>query len=408
MPVTRRNFLKASGAALALAPLAGSASTEPPPPPAKRKVIYDQDNAGPLSTDTLAQLLFMQAENIDLLGITLVTGDQWLKQELAYTLRLLEMMGRPDVPVYAGAELPMLNTKEEALLRYELYGGHRLDPWLGAFNRSNGGPNEVKPLLPPYDRFASLTPEREHAAHFIIRTVREHPGEVTLYCGGPLTNVALAVRLAPDIVPFVQEVVFMGTGLHYFTNSFNVFFDPEAAKIVLRAPWPKLTLVTVDLGELIHLGDELRPGRMMVEEIAELAPSPISDLFREHTIKPYQRNPKMRWFRMPDEMAAVQIIDPSIFTKAEEMYVDICSSPGARYGDSMFWAANWRAALASRLGASSTAETADTYGIERLSGGSWYAGPPPSAGRARVLTDLDRDRFKHLFVDLLTRPIRRA
>ena len=121
----------------------------------RRKVIYDQDTAGPFGTDILGTLMMLQADNIDLLGITLVTGDAWMKQEMAYTLRLLEMMGRTEIPVYPGAEFPMLNTKEEWLLRLQLYGGHRLDPWLGAFNRTNGGPDEIKPLPPPYDRFAN-------------------------------------------------------------------------------------------------------------------------------------------------------------------------------------------------------------------------------------------------------------
>ena len=398
MSLTRRNFLKTSGAALALPSLSPPQfSTPAQTAAAKRKVIYDQDNAGPLGTDILAQLLLMQAGNVDLLGITLVSGDQWLRQEMAYTLRLLEMMGRPEIPVYAGAEFPMLNTKEEALLRYELYGGHRLDPWLGAFNRGNGGPDQVQPLPAPYNRFAQIKQQPEHAARFIIQTVRRYPGEVTIYCGGPLTNLALALRLAPDIIPLVPEVVFMGTGLYQFTSSFNVFFDPEAAKIVVRAPWPKLTLITVDLGEQVHLGDDLRPGRMMVAEVAERAPSPLAELFQEHAIKPYQQDPKRRWFRMPDEVAAAQIIDPSIFTKSEEMFVDIETSPGARYGDSMFWNKDWRLARnarpGNRLGSRPTEEP-------------WYAGPPPPAGRARVLTALDRNRFKQLFVDLLTRPVR--
>ena len=62
--------------------------------------------------------MMLQADNIDLLGITLVTGDAWMKQEMAFTLRLLEMMGRTEIPVYPGAEFPMLNTKEEWLLRH--------------------------------------------------------------------------------------------------------------------------------------------------------------------------------------------------------------------------------------------------------------------------------------------------
>jgi purine nucleosidase len=401
MNTTRREFMKTVGAAVAasqvLAKPAATAMEAPkaiPVPPqagegGRRKVIYDQDNSGPFGTDILGTLMMLQAPNVDLLGITLVTGDAWMRQEMAFTLRLLEIMGRTEVPVYPGAEFPMLNTKEEWLLRLQLYGGHRLDPWLGAFNRTNGGHTDVKPLPPLYDHFADLKPQEEHAAHFIVRTVRENPGQVTIYAGGPLTNLALAVALAPDIVPLVPEVVIMGTGFHFFTNAFNIFFDPEAGRKVLRAPWPKMSIVTVDISEEIHEGDEIRPGRRMIEEIADRAQSPISDLFKKYAIEPLLRNPQRRFFRMADEMIAAQIIDPTVF-KSQEFYVDICTTPGSRYGDSMFWPKNWQPTQ----GAAATP--------------AFYAGPPPSAGLVNVLMEVDHDRFKRLFVDLMTQPIRRA
>lgn len=416
MATSRREFMKTVGAAIATsqislegavahepaATIANEEVSAPKPAGGKKKVIYDQDNSGPFGTDILGTLMMLQAESVDLLGITLVTGDAWLKQEMAYTLRLLEMMGRPEIPVYAGAEFPMLNTKEEWQLRQQLYGGHRLDPWMGAFNRANGGPNDVKPLPAPYDRFAQLKPRDEHAARFIIKTVRENPGEVTIYAGGPLTNIALAVALAPDIVPLAPEIVIMGTGFHEFTNTFNIFFDPEAARKVLRAGWPKCTVVTVDLAEEIHESDGLQPGRKMVEEIAGLATSPISELFQKYAIEPLRQNPSTRLFRMADEMIAAQIIDPSIFTKSEPMYVDISTTPGPRYGDAMFWPKNWDRVAAA--GKSVSAADRRVFVDPR----QYYMGPPPSAGIVNVLQEIDRDRFKKLFVDLMTKPIRMA
>jgi purine nucleosidase len=368
----------------------------------KRKVIYDQDNSGPFGTDILGTLMMLQAGNIDLLGITMVTGDAWMKQEMAYTLRLLELMGRTEIPVYPGAEFPMLNTKEEWLLRLQLYGGHRLDPWLGAFNKNNGGPDEIKPLPPPYDRFADLQPQQDHAARFIVKTVREYPNQVTLYAGGPLTNVALAIALAPDIVPLVPEIVIMGTGFHVFTNAFNIFFDPEAGRKVLRAPWPKMTVVTVDLAEELHESDDLAPGRRMIDEVAARAASPISDLFQRYAVEPLRQSPGRRLFRMADELIAAQIIDPGIFTKSEQMYVDICTTPGPRYGDSMFWAKDWQ-------GAAETGKSRVSASDSRvfINPRQYYMGPPPSAGLVNVLLEADHDRFKKLFVDLMTKPIAR-
>ena len=413
MTTTRREFIKTVGAAIASSqippePAAMGATSDPVLKPAaiprqaaaKRKVIYDQDNSGPFGTDILGTLMMLQADNIDLLGITLVTGDAWMKQEMAFTLRLLEMMGRTEIPVYPGAEFPMLNTKEEWLLRLQLYGGHRLDPWMGAFNRTSGGPEEIKPLPPPYDRFSKIKAQQDHAARFIIKTVRENPGEVTIYAGGPLTNLALAIALAPDIVPLVPEVVIMGTGFHAFTKAFNIFFDPEAARKVLRARWPKLSIVTVDIAEEIHEGDEIAPGRRMIEEIVSRAQSPISDLFQRYAVEPLRNNPNMHLFRMADEMVAAQVIDPSVFTKSEHMYVDICSTPGPRYGDSMFWPKNWQL-LPNTGGRPVSLEDRRVFVDPR----QFYLGPPPSAGLVNVLLAIDHDRFKKLFVDLMTKPI---
>jgi purine nucleosidase len=412
MTTTRREFIKTVGAAIAsthIAPETAAVGAEPsavalpsPIPPqagGKRKVIYDQDNYGPFGTDILGTLMMLQAENIDLLGITMVSGDAWMKQEMAYTLRLLELMGRTEIPVYPGAEFPMLNTKEEWLLRLQLYGGHRLDPWMGAFNKNNGGPDEIKPLPPPYDRFADLKAQPDHAARFIVKTVREHPGQVTIYAGGPLTNVALAIALAPDIVPLVPEIVVMGTGFHVFTNAFNIFFDPEAGRKVLRAPWPKMTVVTVDLAEELHESDEITPGRRMVDEIAGRAAPPVAELFQRYAVEPLRQNPGKKLFRMADELIAAQIIDPGMFTKSERMYVDICTTPGPRYGDSMFWAKNWEGTPVA--GKSVSASDSRVFVNSR----QFYLGPPPSAGLVNVLQAVDHDRFKKLFVDLMIRPL---
>jgi inosine-uridine nucleoside N-ribohydrolase len=159
--------------------------------------------------------------------------------------------------------------------------------------------------------------------------------------------------------------------------------------MVLRAPWPACRTITVDLAEEIHLGDDLRPGRKMIEEIAERAHSPIRELFLEHAIKPYRSNPQMRWFRMPDEMIAMQIVDPTIFSQIDKMYVDICTDSGARYGDSMLWDADWKQAAGA-------------------GGEQWYMGPPPSAGLVDVIKKVNADRFKQSFVDLMVKPIRKA
>src|SRR6202167_3411652 len=113
----------------------------------KKKVIYDQDHRGPLSTDTTGTLLLLQADNVDLLGICTVTGDMWAEQETAYALRLLEIMGRPEVPVFMGAQEPLLNTKAAAQMRYQMFGSRTLgnEGYLRCFAKDGGNRDEVTP-----------------------------------------------------------------------------------------------------------------------------------------------------------------------------------------------------------------------------------------------------------------------
>src|SRR5579885_2361659 len=91
----------------------------------KIKVIVDQDARGPATTDMQSILIFLQSEKFDVLGITTVTGDQWVKEETQRTLRVLEIAGRTDVPVVQGAEFPLLNSKEETERWENLYGKFR-------------------------------------------------------------------------------------------------------------------------------------------------------------------------------------------------------------------------------------------------------------------------------------------
>ena len=356
----------------------------PSPPATKKKLIYDQDHRGPLSTDTAATLMLLQADNIDLLGICTVSCDMWAKQETAYTLRLLEIMGRPQIPVFMGAQEPLLNTKAEAQMRYQMFGARSLgdEGYLGCFAKDAAGRDDLAPLPPPYNRFAQIEARPEPAADFIIRTIRANPNEVTMYCGGPMTNLALAIMLAPDIVPITKEVIFMGGGIHHSTSSVNVYFDAEAAKIAFRAPWPKFTLVTTDLAEQVHMQDDGK-----VDDIVERAHSPIVDLFREYEQKPQRANPQRRSFRMPDEMMAAHAIDPSIFTGYDEMFVDIVTHDDGHYGDTSFWDANWK-------------DRADDLAGQN--------GPSLKAGRVQVLNGIDKKRFRELFTDLMTRPINRS
>lgn len=228
----------------------------------KRKIIIDQDAAGPGGTDQQSILLLIQSPQTEVLGITVATGDQWLHEEVAHTLRMLELIGRADIPVVPGAEYPLIRRKEEAERWEQQFG---LVAWLGAWTPTLYHPPdqlgempEGKPLTKPAD---------EDAAHFLLRMVHKYPNEVTIYAGGPLTNLALAITIDPEFAELAKALVFMGGSItprtddpefvNTPTHEFNLWFDPEAGHIVLRAPWKKIVCTTVDISVKTRLTPDL-------------------------------------------------------------------------------------------------------------------------------------------------------
>src|SRR5207249_2302620 len=118
----------------------------------KIKVIVDQDARGPGTSDQQAILVFLQSDRFDVLGITTVSGDQWVKEETQHVLRLLEISGRTDVPVYEGAEFPLLNSKEESERWEALYGKLEYKGcWTEKFE-ANRSTLYDEPYHPPEDR----------------------------------------------------------------------------------------------------------------------------------------------------------------------------------------------------------------------------------------------------------------
>jgi len=186
----------------------------------KIKVIVDQDARGPGTSDQQAILVFLQSEKFDVLGITTVSGDQWVKEETQHVLRLLEIADRADVPVVQGAEFPMLNSKEETERWEALYGKLEYKGcWTDRFqaNRSTiyDEPYHPPDVVPPMrEGEPHLKVRAGTAAEFIVQMVHKYPGQVVLWAGGPLTNYALALKLDPEVAMLAKEFVLMGGGLY--------------------------------------------------------------------------------------------------------------------------------------------------------------------------------------------------
>lgn len=339
----------------------------------KIKVIVDQDARGPGTSDQQAMLVFLQApEKFDVLGITMVSGDQWVKEETQHTLRMLEITGHADVPVYQGAEFPLLNSKEETNRWEALYGKLEYKGcWTEHFAKGRASLFEewyhapdVVPPMPEGEPHIKAQPGT--AAEFIIKMVHKYPGEVVLWAGGPLTNYALALKLDPEVAGLAKEFVMMGGGLWADKGAvdpgaldarreFNWWFDPEATRIVLRAPWKKVTITPIDISVKTRFTDEMKA------TIAK-AGTPVAQYTEKYSLPGY----------MWDEIAGAALIDPSIITGQKQLYMDIDTDHGASYGKTIFW------------GEKGTV--------------------PPYLRMANVQIDIDAQKFYKLYIDLMTRP----
>ncbi len=306
----------------------------------KIKVIVDQDARGPATTDTQSILVFLQSSKFDVLGITTVSGDQWVKEETLHALRAVEIAGRTDVPVIEGAEYPLLNSKEESDRWEALYGKFRYrGAWSGwshapanvpkVFRRAYYGPNDIPPLP---EGMPHTKPLPETAAHFIVSMVHKYPHQVVIWAGGPMTNIALALRLDPEVASLAKELVLMGSGMYADQGGintidgrreFNWWFDPEAVRIVMRAPWKKIVITPIDVSVKAPL-------TAAVQEAIAKAHTPVAEYLTKYSVRSY----------MWDELSACAMIDPSIITKTEQLYVDIDVDHGPSYGMTLFWSPN--------------------------------------------------------------------
>src|SRR6202795_2684662 len=139
----------------------------------KRKVIIDQDAAGPGGTDMQSILALVNSPETDVLGITVLTGDAWRDEEVQHTLRLMEIIGRTDIPVVPGAAFPLVNSKGYIEKWEKLYG--KL-VYQGAWNFAVGhavhGPLEIPPMP---EGSPTVKASNENAANFLVRMVRKYP-----------------------------------------------------------------------------------------------------------------------------------------------------------------------------------------------------------------------------------------
>lgn len=331
----------------------------------RRKVIINEDSSGPGGSDIQTLLMMIQSPQVDVLGITVVSGNQWRDEEVAHTLRMLELIGRTDIPVVPGAVFPLIRTREEAQAWQQRYGkvayaGAWDDRWW----------HEASVIPPLAEGTPSTKPAGEDAAHFLIRMVHKYPHEVTIYEGGPMTNLAVAISLDPQFPELAEQLIFMGGSLSprsdnpEFLNNprheFNFWFDPEAVVIVLRAPWKKITCTPVDISVKTQMT------AAMVKQI-EAAGTPVARYVAKFAILT-PPGADIMW----DELAAAAWMDPGIITRSEIRYMSVDLDRGAGYGNTLTWAADDKS--------------------------------HPATQPVEIQFDLDTQKFYRMFVGLMTAP----
>ena len=191
-----------------------------------RSVIIDCD---PGHDDALAILFALGSpDELDVLALTAVAGNVPLTLTERNARKVCELAGRPDLPVYAGCARPLMR---DLVTAEHVFGSTGLE-----------GPELPEPRMPL---------ARAHAVDAIVDLLRSHPAETITLCPmGPLTNIAMALRKAPDIAPRIKEIVLMGGAMGEGNTTpaaeFNIYVDPHAAKVVFEAGVP-LTMLGLDV-----------------------------------------------------------------------------------------------------------------------------------------------------------------
>ncbi|WP_106744567.1 nucleoside hydrolase [Yoonia maritima] len=257
---------------------------------APRKIIIDTD---PGQDDAVAILLALASpEDIDLLGITAVAGNVPLALTEKNSRIICELAGKPDTLVFAGCDAPM---HRKLVTAEHVHGKTGLD-----------GPQLDDPKM-------SL--QAQHAVDYIIDTLRAEPeGTVTLCPIGPLTNIATAFEKAPDIIPRVQEIVLMGGAYFEVGNitpaaEFNIYVDPEAAKIVFDSGVPLVVMPLDVTHKALTTKGRIDAFRAMGSKVGDMVAA-WTDFFERFDMEKYGSEGAP----LHDPCTIAYLIDPSLFT----------------------------------------------------------------------------------------------
>lgn len=289
-------------------------------------IIFDTDS-GLFGDDGAALVMLLRSPTqVSIQGITIVPGNVWAPQGAEYMLHILDLLKRPQIPVFVGATQPLVNTAAMAREAERRWG---VLSYMGAFAHN------PLTVIPAAGTRPTGHKPRHDAVTFLISEIERRPGEITILALGPMTNIALALRMRPDIETKIKRIVFMGGNVSVPGNAsqnaeFNFWFDPEAARIVLRSRIPRKIMFGLDICNQAPLH------KAEFDQIASTH-SPITALYKEdlgNRYPAFYKNPNATAF-MWDSLAAAYLIDPDYVTRYETRFEDVQTNWGQFYGSTV-------------------------------------------------------------------------
>jgi len=314
----RRDFLRASAVTFAAGVLPSSlfpttknfATTSAAAPSKPHRIILDTD---PGVDDAVAIFLALRSPELHVEAVTPVCGNVPLSLTLPNALRLVEIAGRTDIPVAAGAATPLVRRLVTAKYAHG--------------NNGLGGVDFPEPKLKPVS---------DTATELIRRIVRANPGEISIVAIGPLTNVATVLKSDPTIAPLIKSIVIMGGSLSGGNITpaaeFNFYVDPEAARIVFDSGIP-LTMVGLDVTRKVIIREE----QVRALEAAQTPVSQAAGKILRANLDRLNKTGNANGFAMHDPLTVAQLIEPSVVT-LKDFFVEIETTGELTAGQSLGYA----------------------------------------------------------------------
>lgn len=272
----------------------------------KRPVIICTD---PGIDDFIAMLMLLHEPALDIRGMIALSGNVGLPITVNNTLLAAELCGRSDMPVLSGSDRPLNRPPRSAV---NIHGKSGLGVSI--------------------ERYCTGSASTLDAAEFIVRTAREFPGELEIISLGPLTDVARALRLSPEIAPLLKQVVVMGGGIHRGNATafaeFNIVADPEAADVVFSSG---ASVVMIGLDATHQC---LQPRSQIEQMSAETELGGMVRLMLGDYADMYQRVHHLDGVVIHDAICALWLTKPELF-QTQQLRIRICLDEGEHLGQTM-------------------------------------------------------------------------